>query len=67
MVSYVSTNGYKGILYGESSIKILDHTGKEVFNASNTSYRTIGELKEFVDDFPNKREDLLALYERLSK
>ena len=67
MISYVSTNGYKGIIYGKSSVKVIDHTGKEVFNASNTSFRTIAELKEFVDDFPNQREGLLKLYEELSK
>ena len=67
MISYVSSNGYKGIIYGESSIKVIDHTGKEVFHAKNTSFRTIGKLKEFVDDFPNQREGLLKLYEELSK
>ncbi len=67
MVSYVSPNGYKGMLYGESSIKILDYAGKEVFHASNTSFKHFAELKEFVDDFPNKRESLLKLYEQLSK
>lgn len=67
MISYVSPNGYKGIIYGESSVKVLDHTGKQVFHAQNTSYRTIAELKEFVDDFPNTRESLTRLYERLSK
>ena len=67
MISYVSTNGYKGILYGESSLKVFDRNGKEVLNARNTSYKNIGELKEFVDDFPNQREGLLKLYEELSK
>lgn len=67
MISYTSTNGYKGIIYGESSLKVFDHTGKEVFHARNTSYRNIQELKEFVDDFPNQREGLLKLYEELSK
>lgn len=67
MISYTSTNGYKGIIYGESSIKVFDNTGKEVFHARNTSYRNIQELKEFVDDFPNQREGLLKLYEELSK
>lgn len=67
MISYTSPNGYKGMLYGESSIKVVDHIGKEVFHASHTSFKHYEELKEFVDDFPNKRESLLKLYERLSE
>ena len=67
MKTYESPNGYKGLLYGESSLKVLDHTGKEVFHTTGTTIKTTSELKEFVDDFSTMRKGLLQLYEVLSK
>ena len=67
MKTYESPNGYKGLLYGESSLKVLDYTGKEVFHTKGTTIKTTSELKEFVDGFPTMRKSLLKLYQELSQ
>lgn len=67
MTRYASPNGYTGILYGTSSLKILDHKGNQVMNTNARNINTFFELKEFVDDFNNKRKSLKKLYEALSK
>lgn len=66
-VNYKSDNGYQGMLYGESSMRIIDPYGKEVLHIGIRTIATEEELKEFVNDFPNKRKDLLKLFENLSK
>ena len=67
MITYKSENGYTGMLYGESSMRIIDPYGKEVLHTGFRIIATEEELKEFVDDFPNKRKALLKLFENLSK
>lgn len=67
MITYKSENGYTGMLYGESSMRIIDPYGKEVLHTGFRTIATEEELKEFVDDFPNKRKGLLKLFEDLSK
>ena len=67
MTSYTSPNGYKGLLYGESSLKVLDHWGKVVFNTQHSNVKNYTELVEFVNEFPKMRKGLLKLYEELSK
>lgn len=67
MTKYTSSNGYTGILYGESSLEILDHTGKEVMHTGFRTINGIAELKEYVDDYPNMRANVRKLYEDLSK
>ena len=67
MITYKSENGYTGMLYGESSMRIIDPYGKEVLHTGFRIIATEEELKEFVDDFPNKRKALLKLFEDLSK
>lgn len=66
-IKYESENGYTGMIYGESSMRIIDPYGKEVLHTGFRTISTEAELKEFVDDFPNKRKDLLKLFEDLSK
>lgn len=67
MIKYQSKNGYTGMLYGESSLKVLNHKGETVLNSANSQIKNMPELIEFVDDFPNRTPKLLELYERLSK
>ena len=66
-MKYVSDNGYSGILYSRSSMIVYDPEGKEVFHTRNRTIESEAELKEFVDDFPNKRPSMLKLFEELSK
>ena len=67
VIKYTSENGYTGMIYGESSMRIIDTYGKEVLHTGFRTISTEAELKEFVDDFPNKRKSLLKLFENLSK
>lgn len=67
IIKYTSENGYIGMLYGESSMRIIDPYGREVLHTGFRTISTGAELKEFVDDFPNKRKDLLKLFKDLSK
>lgn len=67
VIKYKSENGYSGMIYGESSMRIFDSTNKEVLHTGFRTINTEEELKEFVDDFPNKRKDLLKLFEDLSR
>lgn len=52
-ISYTSSNGYRGVLYGKSSYAIYDKTGREVFHTGFRAFNSYDELKRQVDDFPN--------------
>lgn len=67
VIKYTSENGYTGILYGKSSMKVLDPEGKEVLHTGFRNIETEAELKEYVDDFPNLRKSLLEFYQQMSK
>ena len=67
MIKYQSKNGYTGMIYGEKSLKIVNHKGETVLHTAVRQINNMPELVEFVDDFPNQRTGLLMLYERLSK
>lgn len=49
---YTSKNGYTGVMYGKSSLVILDRNGKEVFHTGFRNCDTYEELIEQVDTFP---------------
>lgn len=66
-ISYKSENGYTGILYGKSSMKILDPEGKEVLHTGFRNIETEAELKERVDEFPKLRKSLLEFYKKMSE
>lgn len=66
-ISYESKNGYKGILYGESSIVIYDPDGKLVFQTGCRTINTEEELKAEVDSWPNKSQRLLDFYKKMSE
>lgn len=67
VIKYKSENGYEGMLYGESSMVIYDPEGNEVFRSGFRTINTEAELKEFVDDMPNKQKGLLDFYRSMSK
>lgn len=54
-IKYESENGYTGMIYGESSMRIIDPYGKEVLHTGFRTISTEKELKEFVDDFPDRK------------
>lgn len=52
MIEYTSPNGFTGQMYGESSFRIVDPYGKEVFHTAYRGFETVEELEEQVDGFP---------------
>ena len=52
VIKYTSPNGYTGILYGESSFKILDEQGNMVFHTGYRAINTEAGLIEQVESFP---------------
>lgn len=50
-IKYTSKNGYTGVMYGKSSLVILDRNGKEVFHTGSRTCNTYEELIEQVDTF----------------
>ena len=50
-IKYTSKNGYTGVMYGNSSLVILDENGKEVFHTGSRTCNTYEELVEQVDTF----------------
>lgn len=50
-MKYTSKNGYTGVMYGNSSLVILDENGKEVFHTGSRNCNTYEELIEQVDTF----------------
>lgn len=45
-------NGYKGIMYGESSFSIYDPYGREVLHTDHRDFEDIQSLVDAVDYFP---------------
>lgn len=60
-IKYTSKNGYTGVMYGKSSLVILDRNGKEVFHTgfrNCNTYEELIELIEKVDTFLSKLEKI---------
>lgn len=57
-ITYRSDNGYSGVLYGKSSMKIYGPDGKEVLHTYFRAVNTLQELKEIVDTMPEFLEKL---------
>ena len=64
---YVSANGYKGLLYGESSMSIYGPDGSRVFDTKFRNINSYEELVEFVDNYDTMRDDIRDLYRDLSQ
>lgn len=63
-IEYKSENGYVGVLYGESSMVILDAAGKEIMHTGHRTPNTLEELKEIVDTMPEFMETLNRMIEK---
>lgn len=57
-ITYRSDNGYSGVLYGKSSMKIYDPNGIEIMHTYFRAANTLQELKEIVDTMPEFLEKL---------
>lgn len=57
IIDYSGENGYRGVLYGKSSMAVYDSNGVEHFHTGSRVINTLEELKEFVDGF----EDFMAV------
>lgn len=58
-IEYESENGYKGVLYGKSSMSIYDKDGNERLHTGFRNVNTLEELKEVVES-AQKTMDLIA-------
>lgn len=59
MIEYTAKNGYKGVIYGEKSLKIVKD-GKIVFHTASRNINSFSELKDMVDTFPEFLQELRA-------
>ena len=66
-IEYTSDNGYRGILYGVSSMVIYDEHGKEIMHTAFRTPNTLDELKEIVDTMPEFIETLDRMMEGMNK
>lgn len=64
---YQSSNGYKGMLYGESSMSIYGPDGARIFDTKFRNINTLEELKEYVDNYDTMRGGLKDLYKSFSQ
>lgn len=51
-IEYKSVNGFRGILFGKSSLMIFDSNGREKLHTGTRTINTFEELKNAVDSFP---------------
>ena len=63
-IDYTSDNGYRGKLYGESSMMIWDPCGKEVMHTFFRTPNTLEELQEVVDTMPEFMKTLNEMLEK---
>ena len=61
MISYDSENGLTGILYGKSSVRIIDRkTGIQLFQTSNRASNSYLWLVDIVEHFQEERQAMLS-------
>lgn len=58
VIDYTGENGYRGVMYGKSSMVIYDRNGVEMMHTGSRGINTLAELKEFVDGFEEFLERL---------
>lgn len=66
-IVYQSSNGYKGMLYGESSMSIYGPDGARIFDTKFRNINTLEELQDFVDNYDTMRGSLRDLYKNFSQ
>lgn len=64
---YQSSNGYKGMLYGESSMSIYGPDGARIFDTKFRNINTLEELQDYVDNYDTMRGSLRDLYKNFSQ
>ena len=60
-IEYTSPNGYRGVLYGKSSMSIYGPIGKVVIHTGHRTPNTLEELKKQVDEMPEFMELLIGM------
>lgn len=58
VIDYTGENGYRGVMYGKSSMAVYDKNGVERMHTGSRGINTLEELKEFVDGFEEFLEKL---------
>lgn len=51
-IEYESSNGYRGVLYGKSSLIIWDPNGNTSMHTGSRNIETYDELVKVVDEWP---------------
>lgn len=64
---YESSNGYKGMLYGESSMSVYAPDGARVYQTDFRNINTFEELQDFIDNYDTMRGGLKDLFKNLSQ
>lgn len=64
-IDYTSPNGYRGVLYGKSSMRIYDPEGNEIVHTSSRIPNTSEELKEVVEKMPELNKTLDESWDKL--
>jgi len=60
-IEYTSPNGYRGVLYGTSSMSIYDSNGTEVLHTGSRVVNNLEELKIVVEQMPKLSKQLEKL------
>ena len=61
-MTYESDNGYTGIMYGRSSVRVIDQrTGKEVYTSGSRESDSYLWLVDLVDHFEEYRRAILSM------
>lgn len=58
VIDYTGENGYRGVMYGKSSMAVYDKNGVEKFHTGSRKIDTLEELKEFVEEFEEKEDKI---------
>ena len=67
MIEYKSNTGYRGILYGKSSMSIYAEDGHEVMHTGSRNVNTLEELKDIVEGYPGFRKILMEHWDEIKE
>ena len=60
-IEYTSPNGFRGVMYGKSSLSIYYPDGMEALHTGERTPQTLSELMHIVDEMPDFMEMLARL------
>ena len=66
-IEYTSKNGYKGVLYGKSSLVIYNPDGKMSLHTGFRNIHTYAELVKMVDEHPKFLEMLKRMKDEVDE